>query len=35
VIPVIFSVVDDVVQWTRKHTHRHAGAKGAAVVDTP
>ncbi len=29
VIPVIFSVVDDVVQWLRKVTHRRpAGAAG-------
>jgi multidrug efflux pump subunit AcrB len=26
VIPVIFSIVDDVVQWTRKFTHRHPAA---------
>jgi Cu/Ag efflux pump CusA len=23
VIPVVFTYVDDVVQWTRRHLHRH------------
>ena len=37
VIPVIFSVVDDVVQWTRKFTHRKPVAQNApaGAVDTP
>ena len=32
VIPVIFSVVDDVVQWTRRFTHRKAAADGGPAV---
>ena len=36
VIPVIFSVIDDVVQWTRRFTHRKPVAEGAAgVADAP
>ena len=36
VIPVIFSIVDDVVQWTRKFTHRrHAAAGGGALEAAP
>jgi multidrug efflux pump subunit AcrB len=31
VIPVIFSVVDDVVEWTRRHTHRKARAAEIAA----
>ena len=35
VIPVIFSVVDDVVQWTRKVTHRKAALPNAIGVTDP
>jgi multidrug efflux pump subunit AcrB len=35
VIPVIFSVVDDVVQWTRKFTHRKHAADSAAAAAVP
>jgi multidrug efflux pump subunit AcrB len=36
VIPVLFTFVDDVVQWTRKITHRKAhAAPVAGVADTP
>jgi multidrug efflux pump subunit AcrB len=36
VIPVIFSIVDDVVQWTRKFTHRkHAADVAAAGAPQP
>ncbi len=31
VIPVIFSVVDDVVEWTRRHTQRKARAAEVAA----
>jgi multidrug efflux pump subunit AcrB len=32
VIPVVFTYVDDVVQWTRRHTHRrHVAAGGDAA----
>jgi multidrug efflux pump subunit AcrB len=35
VIPVLFTFVDDVVQWTRKLTHRKVVAKpGVAMADT-
>jgi multidrug efflux pump subunit AcrB len=29
VIPVLFTFVDDVVQWTRRITHRHTAAAQA------
>ena len=36
VIPVLFTFVDDVVQWTRKITHRKAVVDGTpGVVDVP
>jgi Cu/Ag efflux pump CusA len=36
VIPVLFTFVDDVVQWMRKVTHRKAPAHPAApVVEAP
>ena len=37
VIPVLFTFVDDVVQWTRRITHRRAGAAqaGPAATDIP
>ena len=32
VIPVLFTFVDDVVQWMRRITHRKMAAGGAASV---
>jgi len=35
VIPVLFTYVDDVVQWTRRFTHRQHAETGAAVAESP
>jgi len=37
VIPVIFSIVDDVVQWLRRHTHRNVQSPtdGVPAVKAP
>ena len=37
VIPVIFSIVDDVVQWLRRHTHRNVQSQtdGVPAVKAP
>jgi Cu/Ag efflux pump CusA len=33
VIPVVFTYVDDVVQWTRRHLHRRHHAAQAAAAE--
>jgi hypothetical protein len=30
VIPVIFSIVDDLMEWARRHLHRRRAAEGPA-----
>jgi multidrug efflux pump subunit AcrB len=35
VIPVLFTVVDDIVQWLRRHTHRRPGTRHEAAPVKP